>query len=81
MIVCVCNNVSDKQIRHAAANGATCVKDLRATLDVGSCCGKCTGCAKKILREVQNDAAHFSVPMFIQNLHFPAPGKAGALAG
>jgi bacterioferritin-associated ferredoxin len=41
MIVCVCKAVSDRQIRSAVRNGATCVRDLAKSLGVGTCCGKC----------------------------------------
>ncbi len=51
MIVCVCNNVSDKNIRHAVASGATSMSELRADLDIGTCCGKCVSCARSVLRE------------------------------
>lgn len=51
MIVCVCNNVSDRKIRQAVDNGATTLADLRKELDVGTCCGKCHSCAKQVLRD------------------------------
>lgn len=51
MIVCVCNNVSDRKIRQAVASGLTSMSALRQELDVATCCGKCHGCAKEILRE------------------------------
>ncbi|WP_132257320.1 (2Fe-2S)-binding protein [Paucimonas lemoignei] len=53
MIVCVCNNVSDRKIRQAAEEGMTTLADLRKHLDVGTCCGKCHSCAKQVLRECQ----------------------------
>lgn len=51
MIVCVCNNVSDRKIRQAVENGATTLFELRAQLSVGTCCGKCHSCAKEVLRD------------------------------
>ena len=56
MIVCVCNNVSDKTIRQAVANGAESLQEIRAQLNVGSCCGKCLPCAKTLVRECLEDA-------------------------
>ncbi|MCU6432450.1 (2Fe-2S)-binding protein [Undibacterium sp. Jales W-56] len=53
MIVCVCNNVSEKKLRHAVASGLNTMADLRTHLEVGTCCGKCAGCARRILRECQ----------------------------
>ena len=56
MIVCVCNNVSDRKIRQAVDSGMTSMSDLRNRLDVGTCCGKCHSCAKQVLRECLDDA-------------------------
>ena len=41
MIVCVCKNVNDKQVRAAMADGATTVRAVRNQLGVSTCCGKC----------------------------------------
>lgn len=51
MIVCVCNNVSDRKIRQAVDSGMTSMSELRTHLDVGTCCGKCHLSAKTVLRE------------------------------
>lgn len=51
MIVCVCNNVSDRKIRQAVDDGANSMVDLRNQLSVGTCCGKCHSCAKRVLRD------------------------------
>lgn len=50
MIVCICNNVSDREIRQAAQLGITSMAQLRHDLGVGTCCGKCHGCAKEVLK-------------------------------
>ncbi len=75
MIVCVCNNVSEKKIHQAVAMGASTMADLREQLDVGTCCGKCAGCARKVMRQCldehgnnANKASGFQ--NFIQQLHF-----------
>ena len=39
MIVCVCNNVSDRKIRQAVNNGLTSMSALRKELDIATCCG------------------------------------------
>jgi bacterioferritin-associated ferredoxin len=57
MIVCVCNNVSDRKIRKAVNAGMTSMVELRKHLDVGTCCGKCHSCVKQVLRECLDDAA------------------------
>jgi len=51
MIVCVCSNVSEKKIQKAIDNGLTKMSELRNQLDIGTCCGKCNACAKRVLRE------------------------------
>jgi bacterioferritin-associated ferredoxin len=63
MIVCVCSNVSDQKIRQAVRSGATSMKELRNELEVGTCCGKCHSCAKRVLRECLTEArpAHPSI--------------------
>ena len=51
MIVCVCNNISDREIRQSVQLGVRSMVQLRNELGVGTCCGKCQGCAKQVLRE------------------------------
>lgn len=53
MIVCICNNVSDRDIHSAVRDGITTINGLRDELGVSACCGKCRSCAKKILNDVQ----------------------------
>jgi len=55
MIVCICHNVSDKAIRAAVDAGATSLADIRAQLNVGSCCGKCNAYAKTVIRDQMED--------------------------
>ncbi len=50
MIVCICHNVSDKAIRAALEAGASSLQEIRAQLNVGSCCGKCNAFAKTLVR-------------------------------
>ena len=49
MIVCVCNNISDREIRQAVDLGLSSMAELSRDLGVGTCCGKCTSCARKVL--------------------------------
>ena len=51
MYVCICNAVTDRQIRQARDNGACSVEDLGRELKVATCCGRCADCARKILCE------------------------------
>jgi len=41
MIVCVCNNISDREIRQAVDLGITSIAGLRKELGVGTMCGTC----------------------------------------
>jgi bacterioferritin-associated ferredoxin len=67
MIVCICNNVSDRKIRQAVNAGATSMIELRDQLEVGTCCGKCHACAKRVLRECLQDADQAQVMSFMPN--------------
>lgn len=49
MIVCVCNNISDREIRQAADLGLSTMDELRDSLGVATCCGKCETCAIQVL--------------------------------
>lgn len=49
MIVCVCNNISDREIRQAVDLGLSSMAELRETLGVATCCGKCDSYAEQIL--------------------------------
>ena len=52
MIVCVCNNVSDKAIRKAVEQqGVRTFIQLQRVTAVATCCGKCSGCAKQVLQQ------------------------------
>ena len=72
MIVCVCNNVSEKKIHQAVAMGVSTMAELREQLDVGTCCGKCAGCARKVMRQCMDEQSNSasSFQNFIQQLHF-----------
>jgi bacterioferritin-associated ferredoxin len=51
MIVCVCNNISDREIRQAVDLGLSSMAELRRDLGVATCCGKCASCAKEVLAD------------------------------
>lgn len=70
MIVCVCNNVSEKKIHHAVKNGMSSMADLRANLEVGTCCGKCASCAKQVLRECMEKISAPEKHTAIRSVHF-----------
>jgi bacterioferritin-associated ferredoxin len=51
MYICICNAVTDREIRGAVALGSNTFQDLRDDLGVASCCGKCEPEARRVLRE------------------------------
>lgn len=51
MYVCICNAISDRDIRKAAARGADSLDALTMTLGVGAGCGSCRELAEQVLSE------------------------------
>jgi bacterioferritin-associated ferredoxin len=64
MYVCVCQAVTDRQIREAAAGGARTLKDLRRDLGVTLDCGRCACCARACLAEAHGHCERASGPAF-----------------
>ena len=58
MYVCICNAITDKQIRTAAEAGATDLWALQHELGVGSQCGSCKETAAGILSKLRSAKAH-----------------------
>ena len=51
MYVCICNAVTDTEIRDAVQNGARSLADIKATLGAATCCGRCADHTDKLVRE------------------------------
>ncbi|HUO44769.1 MAG TPA: (2Fe-2S)-binding protein [Burkholderiales bacterium] len=51
MYVCVCNAVTEREIRQAVELGARSLCDLKHGLGIASNCGKCVSCAHEVLSE------------------------------
>lgn len=51
MLVCICNRISDRDIRSAIHEGASGFRDVKSELGVGSCCGQCVPFAKGVVEE------------------------------
>jgi len=66
MYICICKQITDKQIKAAIDEGAQSLRDLRSELGITSECGQCGQCAKAILKE---HTAHVRVqsPLSQQN--------------
>ncbi len=54
MYVCVCQAVTERQVREAVAQGVTSMRGLREQLGVASECGRCARCARGILKACGN---------------------------
>ena len=50
MYVCVCNAVTESQVKQAVDGGARTLRALQATLDIGLECGRCARYAKGMLK-------------------------------
>ena len=49
MFVCICNAITDHQIKETVAAGASTLADLQSQLGVATCCGCCTDLASSFL--------------------------------
>jgi bacterioferritin-associated ferredoxin len=49
--VCVCNAVTDREIRACAELGCCTLDELRSQIGVASCCGRCAPSAEQVLRD------------------------------
>jgi bacterioferritin-associated ferredoxin len=54
--VCMCNAVTDGDIRAAVAQGARSLSDLTTSLGVASCCGRCADFADNLVSESRRQA-------------------------
>lgn len=53
MYVCICNAITEREIRQCAELGAATLCDLRGCLGVASCCGTCAKSAQEVLDQHQ----------------------------
>ena len=49
MFVCICNAITDREIKETVAAGASTLADLQSQLGVATCCGCCTDLAGSFL--------------------------------
>jgi bacterioferritin-associated ferredoxin len=61
MYVCICNAVTDRDIRRAVEQGACSLDCLQEKLAVSTCCGQCadhaTACLERMLGEIEGTVA------------------------
>lgn len=51
MIICVCKNISERDIANAVAEGCGSFKALRTELELGKSCGTCLESARECFAE------------------------------
>lgn len=51
MYICICNAVTDRQVKDSANAGVRSLDELTQKLGVGAGCGRCRECATELLRE------------------------------
>ena len=71
MYICLCNALTDKQVRQAVANGACRPRDVYGAC---GCRAQCSGCAKAMLATIREAAAPALGPPG-QPLAEPAPAS------
>ena len=52
LYLCICNAITERQVRETAQAGARSVDDLTAQLGVGAGCGRCRECAAELLNRL-----------------------------
>jgi len=55
MYVCLCQGVTDGQIRDAIYDGCCSYREVRQATGVATQCGKCACVAKQVVRETLSD--------------------------
>jgi bacterioferritin-associated ferredoxin len=67
--VCICNGVTDHQIREAAASGVRSVAELTMRTGCGATCGTCLETASAILDASRVERSNaFPVPMLVAGI-------------
>jgi len=56
MYICICNAITERQIRACAEDGVRTVGELERCLGVGTACGRCKHAAKEVLNETRSDS-------------------------
>jgi len=51
MYVCVCQGITDRQIREAVQRGVASLSELQNDLPVGGCCGRCIPTTQEVIDE------------------------------
>ena len=57
MYICICNAVTERQLKECARSGAASLDEVAFQLGVGTACGRCRDCANDVLRQVRAECA------------------------
>ena len=66
MYVCICNGITDHQVRDVAAAGCRSVAELTMRTGVGAGCGSCLELAAQLLDEAHSAQALPVLPVLSQ---------------
>ncbi|MGQ9426122.1 bacterioferritin-associated ferredoxin [Gilvimarinus sp. F26214L] len=55
MYVCLCNGITDREIKASVHEGSASMEDLQENLGVSSQCGQCACLAREILEETVSE--------------------------
>jgi bacterioferritin-associated ferredoxin len=58
MYVCICNAISDRQIREIVNRGAASLDEVQIHLPVARCCGSCADTAREIIDRQRSCQTH-----------------------
>jgi bacterioferritin-associated ferredoxin len=57
MYICICNAITERDVRECVRKGCCSMDELSVELGVGTGCGRCRPTANEILNESQSQAA------------------------
>jgi len=77
MYICVCNAITERQVRACVAAGARTLGDLQFELGVASCCGCCAQTAQEYLPGGAR-ADHAALGERVIPIHAMSPPNRGA---
>jgi bacterioferritin-associated ferredoxin len=63
MYVCICNAVTDRDIRNAAREGVESFEQLQSRTGCGNCCGCCEVDARLMLEQARAEIAGAMMPL------------------
>ncbi len=63
MYICICNQVTETQLRDEIERGSETVRQLRENLGVTNQCGKCGSCVKKCIKEHKASSPDLLIPV------------------